>query len=169
MHTVHYSLRDFEDDCLDIAKKLASDGFHPDVWIALDRGGTIAAATIRRMFSDAAPDVFLGSFIVKHKEQAWDEIYPFNEEYIYDMAPNILIVDDIVDFGTQYKKAKTALSKYDDQPDEPPSSVKIKYASLIYNVTNQSGIVPEYFGRTINKDNNEFDANSWYRFWWEND
>lgn len=169
MVTRHYGQIEFSNDCLRIAAKLHADGYYPDHFVALDRGGVIAAATIRRNLQDLAPGR-QDWLVIKYKQHSWNRCRPFNYEF-HDWeargftAPKVLLVDDIIDYGLQFEKAAleipqcAAVQKF---------GIEVRTAALIWNESNQCKIKPDYYADYINKEENPRD-NAWVRFWWEND
>lgn len=170
-----YDLDEFHVDCIKIAQQLVLAEYHPDYWIALDRGGVIAAATIRREFQNLVPG-HRGHLIIKHKDDNWEDLEVFKKS----MGQNLLLVDDIVDFGTQYQKSIIQFDKLKEEIDwsnnhrdevfkvnyAPNVMPRTKHAALIWNVTNKCGVRADFYGQTIDKENNPAD-NAWIRFWWE--
>lgn len=157
----HYGLEEFHIDCKRIARQLVDAEYYPDYWIALDRGGVIAAATIRREFQN----YILGRrdhLYIKHKDDGWDTL-PYK-----DIRPGskLLLVDDIVDFGLQYKKSIEAFDEVKFHMGGYEFSLRTKHAALIWNVTNKCNVRADFYGQTIDKENNPAD-NAWIKFWWE--
>lgn len=168
----YYGLKEFHSDCCKIAQQLVDAEYHPDYWIALDRGGVIAAATIRREFQNSVLG-HKGHLIIKHKDENWWHIPPFDRPVNYERK--ILLVDDIVDFGLQYEKSVKDFDEIKRQyvnsnENQPPELFTImprtKHAALIWNTTNKCGVRADFYGQTIDKENNP-DDNAWIRFWWE--
>ena len=82
------------------------------------------------------------------RESAWDVAEDIHE------GKKILLVDDILDSGRTFKELFEDWGVQKEQVD---------VAVLIYNT--DQGIVPEYYGRRINKAVDP----SWVTFWWESD
>ena len=166
----HYGLEEFHTDCRTIAQQLVSAEYYPDYWIALDRGGVIAAATIRREFQNLV-SVHKSHLVIKHKDEYWRDIIPFAS-----VPSKLLLVDDIVDFGLQYEKSIkefdeikqdiAAINCHGNQPDDHLVMPRTKHAALIWNITNKCNVRADFYGQTIDKENNPAD-NAWIKFWWE--
>lgn len=170
----HYELEEFHIDCKRIARQLVDAEYYPDYWIALDRGGVIAAATIRREFQNYILG-HKGHLLIKHKDENWWNIDPFKHPANYERK--ILLIDDIIDFGLQYEKSvkefdeiKRQYSIANQNCDEEFLTImpRTKHAALIWNITNKCNVRADFYGQTIDKEKNPAD-NAWIKFWWEGD
>lgn len=160
----HYGLEEFHTDCKTIARQLVDAEYFPDVWVALDRGGVVAAATIRREFQNLVLR-HRGHLYIKHKDQSWLDVIKIGTP-----QRKYLLIDDIVDFGLQYRKSVDAFDRAKEtiinegyQPEQFP---RTKHAALIWNLSNKCRVRADFYGQTIDKEKNPED-NAWIKFWWE--
>lgn len=136
--------------CKELAKKIRSSGFKPDVIVAIARGGFAPA----RLLCDYLDVVDLLSIKVehwietgKHKEEATIK-YPFD----YDFSDKkVLIVDDIADTGKSIIVAKRHILEMCK-----PSDLRVATMQLIPST---SLIVPDYYVDEVKEW-------TWYMYPW---
>jgi hypoxanthine phosphoribosyltransferase len=136
--------------CKELAKKIRSSGFKPDVVVAIARGGFAPA----RLLCDYLDVVDLLSIKVehwietgKHKEEATIK-YPFNYDF---SGKRVLIVDDIADTGKSIIVAKKHI-----QEVCRPSELRVAAMQLIPST---SLIVPDYYVDEVREW-------TWYMYPW---
>ncbi|MDH5815535.1 MAG: phosphoribosyltransferase [Candidatus Nezhaarchaeota archaeon] len=136
--------------CKELAKKIRSSGFKPDVIVAIARGGFAPA----RLLCDYLDVVDLLSIKVehwietgKHKEEATIK-YPFNYDF---NGKRVLIVDDIADTGKSIIVAKKHISEVCR-----PSDLRVATMQLIPST---SLIVPDYYVDEVKEW-------TWYMYPW---
>ena len=122
----------------EIAKKIKKDNYHPDIVIALSRGGFVPA----RVICDSMIIKDLVSIKVDHwgvtasKDGKAHLRYPIDVDLT---GKKVLIVDDITDSGESMIVAKEFVQKLN------PKEIK---TATIFNIKH-SKFTPDYYGKEI--------------------
>jgi len=144
---MNYSAIEFLNDIDRMAHQIIGSGKQYDYIVGVVRGGAIPAVCLSHRLGLPMKCVSWSTFHGDQmRESAWDIA-----EDIQD-GKKILLVDDILDSGRTFREL---FEDWDVQKEQ------VDIAVLIYN-TDQS-IVPEYFGRKVDKSVDP----SWVTFWWE--
>jgi hypoxanthine phosphoribosyltransferase len=144
---------------------MSKERFFPDFWFALDRGGVIPAATIRRLLQEIVPDLkSLCSDLFYVLPKGTNTVPGIRGLYVpfssFDYTNSkVIIIDDICDSGFQFSNI---------DKDSFEGAEDVKFCSLIHNVSNQYNVDVQYYGSKIDKKN-KIEDNGWYQFWWEFD
>lgn len=146
---VHYSNNDFIEDIDSITHQVLGSGKHYDYIVGVVRGGAIPAVCLSHRLGLPMKCVSWSTF---HGDQMRESAWDIAEDIIE--GKKILLVDDILDSGRTFKEL------FEDWGVEKS---QVDIAVLIYNT--DQGIVPEYYGRKINKSVDP----SWITFWWESE
>lgn len=146
---MHYSTIEFINDIDRIAERVIMSGKEYDYIVGVVRGGAIPAVCLSHRLGLPMKCVSWSTFHAgQMRESAWDVAEDVHE------GKKILLVDDILDSGRTFKELFEDWGVQKEQVD---------VAVLIYNT--DQGIVPEYYGRRINKAVDP----SWVTFWWESE
>lgn len=146
---MHYSTIEFINDIDRIAEKVILSGKHYDYIVGVVRGGAIPAVCLSHRLGLPMKCVSWSTF---HGDQMRESAWDVAEDIIE--GKKILLVDDILDSGRTFRELFEDWGVTKEQVDT---------AVLIYNV--DQGMIPEYYGRKINKAVDP----SWVTFWWESD
>jgi len=129
---------ELHEDMKQIVKKIKKDNFHPDIVIALSRGGFVPARVIC--------DLLIIKDLVSIKVDHWGVTaakdgkahlrYPIDVDL---SGKKVLIVDDITDSGESMILAKEFVKKLN------PKEIK---TTVIFNIKN-SKFVPDYYSKEI--------------------
>ncbi len=147
MRIARLSWGNVEKDCRTLSKKILTDGFRPDICVAVSRGGFPPA----RILCDLLGITNLTSIRIEHYSD-FDEtlakprlVFPLNVN-VRDMR--VLIVDDVADRGDSLMLAKKHV--------QVNGATEIKVAALHYKPW--SKLIPDYYAR---------EYKSWIMYPWE--
>jgi hypoxanthine phosphoribosyltransferase len=147
MRIVRLSWQGVEKDCRTLSKKILTDGFRPDICVAISRGGFPPA----RILCDLLGITNLTSIRIEFYSDV-DEtlakprlVFPLNADV---RDKRVLIVDDIADRGDSLMLAKRHV--------QDNGATEIKVATLHYKPW--SKLMPDYYAR---------EYKSWIVYPWE--
>lgn len=125
---------------LQLAVKIRSSGFEPDIIVAIGRGGNMPA----RLLSDFLDQINLTSFKVEHyqsthKGAAARIRYPLSADI---SQQRVLLVDDVCDSGDTFRAAIQHLHSQ-------ASPGEIRTAVIHYKTS--SDFIPDYYAYTVRK------------------
>jgi hypoxanthine phosphoribosyltransferase len=147
MRIVRLSWQSVEKDCRTVSKKILTDGFRPDICVAISRGGFPPA----RILCDLLGVTNLTSIRIEYYSDV-DEtlakprlVFPLNADV---RDKKVLIVDDVADRGHSLTLAKKHV--------RDSGATEIKVATLHYKPW--SKLMPDYYAR---------EYKSWILYPWE--
>jgi hypoxanthine phosphoribosyltransferase len=152
MKQVQYDRTQIKSYILEITRQLYNDVFIPDYIVGLARGGLPAAVKLSHYLD--IPMYALN----KDESNLWMAEDAFN-------GVKILVVDDINDTGQTIQQLKKDWQTSCLPNDDKWNTVfgdNVRFATLIHNEASTQDI--DYFGHTINKNENP----EWCVFPWEN-
>jgi hypoxanthine phosphoribosyltransferase len=147
----------FYEDLYQIEQQIKKSELKFDEILAIARGGVIPGVILSYRLN--LPVTFVDWSFRDTPKQDWDKIDAIG--YRIRAGSKVLIVDDILDSGV------TLANLYD--------TLRLSYGSragytqcclavLVRNTTCPVQIIPEYYGRDINRHIDK----DWVEFWWEN-
>lgn len=138
---IKYSIEDYKQDLDNLRHALLKSPVRYDLIVGIQRGGLVPAVHLSNIL-----DIPMATIQWSHKGIREEE----SANLLNNRERNILLVDDILDRGDTLHYIQKHYWKMDT-------------AVLIYNCINQYNLVPNYCGRTINRN----ETPEWFDFWWE--
>jgi len=144
-----YSFEHFKRDANSIADQVLRSDKYYDYIVGVVRGGCIPAIYLSHRLEIPVRMVSWSTF---HPDQMRESALDISEDI--SSGKSILLIDDILDSGRTISELLE--DWYCDRS-------KIGIGSLLYNP--KQPIVPDYYGRIIDRETNP----EWVNFWWERD
>lgn len=164
---VYYSYADMCEDLGIIKDQIATTNWKPDMIIGLTRGGLVPAVMLSHFYD--VPLVPVNLSLRDFRNDLDNVISEIRQTVGLDnlQNKNILVVDDIVDSGETllelHKIFQSLLLSYEQYNFD-----HIKSAVLYYNCSNKAKIVPEFYGRLIDKTKqNDWIVFTAFEAWWK--
>lgn len=148
----------FDHYIYEIVRQIETSGQTYDVILAPSRGGLIPGVCLSHQLK--VPLYPLQYSTRDHNsggrnQQAMNRL---DTDWVDYQGPmTILLVEDIIDSGKTTKAITVDIREIFGQ------AVMIDVATLVYNVSNEAGIRPTYFGMKFDKEQED----RWVNFWWE--
>lgn len=164
---IYYTDADMRSDLHAIVRQMGLDGFKPDVIVGLARGG-LAPALMLSHYYDAALVTLNVSLRDNKVDNGHDSMDTLKRDH--SMGKNILIVDDICDSGKTLRVVWDSMGLPEaGSPDEVLNEVAGMghvRSAVLWNNPAQDVFDPNYYGREINRSEDE----RWIIFpfedWW---
>lgn len=142
VRNLKYSFESYHRDLTIVYNNIVNSGITYDIIIGVQRGGLIPAVHLSNLL-DVPMQTLQWSRKGNMRESA-------NPHLITSRDKNVLLVDDILDNGHTIHEIHERYWKMDT-------------AVLIYNTKNSFGIVPDYAGWVIDRE----EIPQWFDYWWE--
>ena len=137
---VHISWNDLQNLVLRLAQKIQEESFHPDIIVAISRGGFVPARILSdqlgvRRLTCIQIEYYKGINDVKKEPNL---VYPLNANV---NGLNVLIVDDVSDSGTSMISAIDHISNC--------GAKKVKTSSI--HIKPWTDFIPDYYTENVDK------------------
>lgn len=136
---MNYRYLEFEDDINQIYYDIVDSGKQYSKVIGIIRGGMVPGVVLSHKLGIPF-DAIHWSSSANNKDRYFQPLY----------TSSVLLVDDILDTGDTIKEIFDEYGKKD-------------VACLIYNKNNPHQLVPDFYGRVIDREVDK----AWIDFWWE--